>query len=121
MSIVLVIEDIPANMLLTSFLLETMGYTVIQAHDATQGISIAKSEQPNLIIMDIHLPEIDGLTATRLLKSDGATQHIPILILTSLAMPEDHIKAKEAGCNAYLTKPLHHKALEAKVRTLLAK
>ena len=102
---VLVIEDNPSSMLVAKSILESQGHLVLTAFDAKLGMSLAKSEHPNLIIMDLELPEVDGFEATRTLKSDQQTAHIPVMALTACAMPEDKKKAVLAGCDSYLTKP----------------
>ncbi len=103
---VLIIEDNEANMKLASNLLEAGGYAPLQAWTAEQGIRAAHSEKPDLILMDISLPFMDGLTATKKLKDDPATEGIPIIALTAHAMMGDESRVKAAGCAAYLTKPI---------------
>jgi two-component system, cell cycle response regulator DivK len=102
---VLVVEDDPANMRLTADILEAGGYRMLKAYSAEEGIRIAESESPALILMDISLPGMDGLTATRVLKQQVSTARIPVVALTAHAMKDDESKAREAGCDAYLTKP----------------
>ncbi|MFC1834303.1 ATP-binding protein [Thermodesulfobacteriota bacterium] len=103
---VLVIEDNQANMKLATNLLEARGYQVLQAWTAEEGMAVAAEQDPALILMDISLPGMDGLTATTKLKQDPGTSHIPVVALTAHAMPGDEERAKEAGCDAYLTKPV---------------
>ncbi|MDQ7785348.1 MAG: AAA family ATPase [Desulfomonilaceae bacterium] len=103
---VLVIEDNEANMKLATSLLEAGGYRPLQAWTAEEGIELARSEHPALILMDISLPGMDGLTATGILKNDPATAKIPVVALTAHTMKGDDEKAREAGCDAYLTKPI---------------
>ncbi|MFH1112287.1 MAG: AAA family ATPase [Pseudomonadota bacterium] len=103
---VLVIEDNEANMKLATSLLEAGGYRPLQAWNAEEGIESARSERPELILMDIALPGMDGLTATKILKSDPATAEIPVVAVTAHAMKGDEEKAREAGCDGYLTKPV---------------
>jgi two-component system cell cycle response regulator DivK len=86
---VLIVEDNPANMTLATFLVKTAGHTVISATDAEAGLTLAQAEQPDLILMDIQLPGMDGLEATRQLKRDPATRAIPVIALTALAMKGD--------------------------------
>lgn len=109
MTSILVIEDNPANMKLVVFLLEKEGYEVIQAVDAEEGIRIAQKQLPALILMDVQLPGMDGLTATRLLKSDVVTRHIKIVALTAFAMRGDRAKIEAAGCDGYIAKPIRYK------------
>ena len=105
--VVLVVEDNEANMQLATSLLETGGYDPLQAYTAEEGIDMAKSERPDLILMDISLPNMDGLTAkTCVLKDAPATGKIPVVALTAHVMKGDESKALEAGCDAYLTKPI---------------
>ncbi len=103
---ILVVEDIPINMELTTDLLEVAGYKVLQAETAETGIEMAKVEAPDLILMDIGLPGMDGLAATGILKQDQLTKDIPIIALTSHAMKEDKEKIMAAGCDGYITKPI---------------
>ena len=121
MARVLVIEDNPANMKLACFLLCNAGHTVLSAVDAETGLTVARVEHPDLILMDLQLPGMDGLAATALLKQDRATAAIPVIALTALAMKTDREKSQLAGCDAYITKPLRYKELYAAIDTLLAK
>lgn len=104
---ILIIEDIPMNMELVTVLLEVAGYKVIQAETAETGIEKARAEVPNLILMDIGLPGMDGLTATGILKQDQLTKDIPIIAITSHAMKEDKGKIMAAGCDGYIIKPIN--------------
>ena len=121
MAKVLVVEDNTANMTLAVFLLESAGHTVLSASDAEAGLTLARDEQPNLILMDIQLPGMDGLAATGLLKADPATASIPVIALTAMAMKEDQEKTRLAGCDAYIAKPLRYLELYAAIDTLLEK
>ncbi|HTJ97525.1 MAG TPA: response regulator [Rhodocyclaceae bacterium] len=109
MSSILVIEDNATNMKLAAVILDSSGYTVLESSDARQGIDLAREHQPDLILMDIQLPGIDGLTATRMLKQDPLTKHIKIIALTAFAMKGDEERILAAGCDAYIPKPLRHK------------
>jgi two-component system cell cycle response regulator DivK len=109
MATVLIVEDNPANMTLAVFLLESAGHTVVTATDAEAGLTLARAEQPNLILMDIQLPGMDGLEATRLLKQHDATRAIPVIALTALAMKGDEERIRAAGCDGYIAKPLAYK------------
>jgi two-component system cell cycle response regulator DivK len=117
---VLVIEDNPANMKLALLLLHNVGHTVLCAGDAETGLTLARAEQPDLILMDIQLPGMDGLAATALLKKDPATTTIPVIALTAMAMKEDQEKTRAAGCDAYIAKPLRFRELYAAIDGLLA-
>src|SRR6267378_124032 len=121
MARILIIEDNQANMKLASLLLHNAGHTVLCAVDAEAGLTLARAEQPDLILMDIQLPGMDGLTATALLKRNPATAAIPVIVLTAMAMKEDREKSQVAGCDAYIAKPLRHQELYAAIDTLLAK
>jgi two-component system cell cycle response regulator DivK len=109
MAKVLIIEDNTANMTLAVFLLESAGHSVIGATNAEAGLTLAREEQPNLILMDIQLPGMDGLAATVLLKRDEATRAIPVIALTALAMKGDEARIRAAGCDGYIAKPLAYK------------
>ena len=121
MAKVLVIEDNPANMKLASLLLRNAGHSVLCAVDAETGLTMARACHPDLILMDIQLPGMDGLAATALLKQDPATIAIPVIALTAMAMKEDQEKTKVAGCDAYIAKPLRYQELYAAIENLLAK
>lgn len=111
---ILVIEDTPVNLELVVDLLESAGHTVFTAEAAEPGITLARENQPDLILMDIGLPGTDGLAATRALKQDPATCHIPVVALTAHALPSDEQDARAAGCSGYLTKPIDtHTFLES--------
>jgi two-component system cell cycle response regulator DivK len=103
---VLVVEDNQANMALAVFLLQSAGHTVLSATDAEAGLTLARAEFPDLILMDIQLPGIDGLAATALLKRDAATRAIPVIALTALAMKGDEERIRAAGCDGYIAKPM---------------
>lgn len=120
MARVLVVEDNAANMKLTSLLLRSAGHAVLCAVDAETGLTLARAEQPDLILMDLHLPGMDGLAATAVLKQDPATAAIPVIALTALAMKADREKSQLAGCDGYIAKPLRYKELYAAIDALLA-
>ncbi len=115
MAKVLVVEDNPANMTLAKFLLKSAGYVVLSATDAEIGLGLARAEQPDLILMDIQLPGMDGLTATAVLKGDAATRDIPVIALTALAMKGDEERIRAAGCDGYIAKPLAYREFLATV------
>ncbi len=121
MAKVLIIEDHPANMKLAMLLLEKIGHTALCAVDAETGLTLARSCKPDLILMDIQLPGMDGFAATALLKNDPATATIPIIALTAMAMKEDQEKSRLAGCDAYIAKPLRYEAFYAAIDALLSK
>ena len=103
---VLVIEDNEMNMKLARSLLQLGKYRVLEASDAENGIKLAQEHHPDLILMDIQLPGMDGLTATREIKNDPAVKDITVIALTSYAMQGDEEKAKDAGCAGYISKPI---------------
>ena len=109
MATVLVIEDNPANLTLATFLLESAGHTVLSATDAETGLSIARDAHPDLVLMDIQLPGMDGLEAAALLKRDESTRAIPVIALTALAMKGDEERIRAAGCDGYIAKPMRYK------------
>ena len=108
-------------MTLASFLLESAGHTVLKASDAEMGVAMAGAEQPDLILMDIQLPGMDGLRATSILKADVATRNIPIYALTALAMKGDEERIRAAGCDGYIAKPLAYKEFLATISAELGK
>ena len=119
MATVLVVEDNPANMTLAVFLLQSVGHQVLSATDAEAGLTLARAEQPNLILMDIQLPGMDGLEATTQLKRDETTRKIPVIALTALAMKGDEERIRAAGCDGYIGKPMRYKEFLAAVATHL--
>lgn len=121
MAEILIVEDNEANMRLARLLLVNAGHSVLWAADAETGLTLAREKQPALILMDIQLPGMDGLAATRLLKQDPGTAHIPVIALTAMAMKEDRDKTLRAGCDAYIIKPLRYKELYQVIDTLLQK
>jgi len=120
MATILVVEDNPTNMQLSSFLLESANYTVLAATTAEMALALAQEQQPDLILMDIQLPGMDGLQATALLKADEATRHIPVFALTALAMKGDEERIRAAGCDGYIAKPLDYKVFLSVVKKRLA-
>jgi len=121
MAKILVVEDNPANMTLAVFLLQSAGHTVLSATDAEAGLTLARDERPNLVLMDIQLPGIDGLAAVGLLKRDDATRDIPVIALTALAMKGDEERIRAAGCDDYIAKPMDYKKFLATVATQLSR
>jgi two-component system, cell cycle response regulator DivK len=108
MAKVLIVEDNATNMTLAMFLLKSAGHTVLSATDAEVGLTLARDERPDLILMDIQLPGMDGLQATVLLKGDPATRTIPVIALTALAMKGDEARIRTAGCDGYIAKPMRY-------------
>jgi two-component system, cell cycle response regulator DivK len=119
MATVLMVEDNPANMTLAVFLLQRAGHTVLSATSAEAGLTLARAEHPNLILMDIQLPGMDGLEATMLLKRDEATHAIPVVALTALAMKGDEERIRAAGCDGYIAKPMRYQEFLATVAAQL--
>ena len=119
MAKILVVEDNAANMTLAVYLLETTGHTVLSATDAEAGLAFARAECPDLILMDIQLPGMDGLEATALLKQDDTTRMIPVVALTALAMKGDEERIRAAGCDGYIAKPMNYKEFLATVEAHL--
>ena len=119
MATILLVEDNEANRDMLSRRLERRGYAVTIATDGRDGIEAARRGLPDLVIMDMNLPEIDGWQATRHLKSESVTRHIPIIALTAHAMSSDRQRALEAGCDDYDTKPVEMARLLTKIRGLL--
>ncbi|MEO7822834.1 MAG: response regulator [Gemmatimonadaceae bacterium] len=119
MAKILIVEDNAANMTLAVFLLKSVGHTVVSSTDAEAGVAVARDEQPDLILMDIQLPGMDGLQATALLKADSVTRKIPVIALTALAMKGDEERIRAAGCDGYVAKPLAYKEFLATVAAQL--
>jgi two-component system cell cycle response regulator DivK len=115
MAKVLIVEDNAANMTLAVFLLESAGHAVLSATSAEAGLTLARAERPALILMDIQLPGMDGLEATRILKADEATRSIPVIALTALAMKGDEERIRVAGCDGYVAKPLRYREFLATI------
>jgi len=104
--VILIVEDDPKNLKLIRDVLRVNGYATLEAINGKQGVEMAKSKIPDLILMDIQMPIMDGLEATRILKTDADTSKIPVVALTSYAMVGDEEKIQDAGCDGYLTKPI---------------
>jgi len=118
---VLVIEDHEENRRIVRLLLESAGIEMVEAVTGEEGVTKAEQERPDLILMDIQLPGLDGYEATRRIKGNPTLRHIPIIVVTSYALSGDDVKAFEAGCDAYVTKPFVPRELLAKVREFLGK
>jgi CheY-like chemotaxis protein len=118
---ILVVDDNPTNLKLVSDVLAFDGYRILKAVDAEEAQCIIQQCPPDLILTDIALPGMDGLTMTRLLKDDPKTRHIPIVALTAFAMKGDDQKAQVAGCDGYITKPIDTRKLSSQVAEFLAR
>ena len=118
---ILVIEDMEDNRRILRDLLTNAGFDLIEAVDGEKGIVAAAEHRPDLILMDIQLPIVDGYEATRRIKANPELRHIPIIAVTSYALSGDEGKAREAGCDAYVTKPYSPRALLAKIREYMPK
>ena len=121
MPTLLLVEDNELNRDMLSRRLERLGYAIELAVDGQDGVNAVKSSPPNLILMDINMPVMDGWEAVRILKSDPDTQHIPVIALTAHAMASDRDKAEETGFDGYATKPVDFPALVKLIETWLNK
>ena len=121
MTTVLIVEDNELNRDMLSRRLQKRGYDVLLAIDGEDGFDVARTHTPDLILMDMSLPTVDGWEATRRLKGDDHLRHIPVIALTAHAMANDRAKALEAGCDDYDTKPIELSRLLAKIEALLRK
>jgi CheY-like chemotaxis protein len=113
---VLLVEDNEDNLIIYSTILRFGGYRVLEAHDGRAALDAARTMTPNLILMDVSIPYVDGLEVTRRLKADPATRRIPIIALTAHALSADRDRAFEAGCDGYISKPAEPRAILATVR-----
>lgn len=116
---ILLIEDNELNRYLATFLLEKKGYAVTCATDGPQGISMARELVPDLILLDIQLPSMDGYAVAKSLRAEGVLDKTPIVAVTSYAMPGDREKALEAGCNGYIEKPINPDSFVEEIRGFL--
>lgn len=116
---VLIVEDNELNMKLFHDLLEAQGYETLQTREGLQALSIAREHRPNLILMDIQLPEISGLEVTKWLKEDDDLSHIPVVAVTAFAMKGDEERIREGGCEAYISKPISVSHFLDTIRKLL--
>jgi len=119
--VILIVEDDPKNLKLIRDLLQIRGYTTLEATDGKQGVDMARAKMPDLILMDIQMPVMDGFEAISILKADPVTKSTPIIALTAFAMQGDREKCMEAGYNDYITKPLDTRAFVTKVKEYLEK
>ena len=113
---VLYVEDNEFNRKIVRQLLSRTSYRLVEANDGEAGVAAAREQQPDLILMDVQLPKMSGLDATRVLKSDASTAHIPIIVITSFALSGDDRKAMDAGASSYLAKPYSPRDLMALIR-----
>ncbi len=116
---VLVVEDQEDNMRIMNDTLASAGYQVIKAVTGIEGVAMAESDKPDLILMDVQLPGLDGYEATRRIKDNAALRHIPVIAVTSYALDGEEGRAEEAGCDAYFSKPVSPRVLLAKVREFI--
>ena len=112
----LLVEDNEDNRIIYSTVLRHLGYEVVEAHDGNEAVTAARREKPDLILMDISIPGMDGWEATRVLRADAETREIPIIALTAHALPDDRERAQQVGFNAYLAKPIEPRAVAAEVQ-----
>ena len=119
MSKILIVEDNEMNRDMLSRRLERKGFEVVMAEDGAKGVDMSKSESPDLILMDLSLPVMDGWEATSTIKADNNTKEIPIIVLTAHAMAGDREKALEAGADEYDTKPIDFKRLLGKIKDFI--
>ena len=116
---VLLVEDNEDNLVVYRTILEHVGYEVLEARDGEEGVSRARQERPDIILMDISIPKMDGWEATVRLKEDGETSGIPIVALTAHALEEDRAKAMRAGCDGYLAKPVEPRRVVQEVEKFI--
>ncbi len=120
MSRILIIEDTPANLMLTTAILEGAGHAAVSASTAEQGLRIASTESVDLILMDMRLPGMDGMSAVRLIKDDPRTRAIPVIALTASAMKGDEQRMRAGGCSGYVAKPIRYQTLLKAIEEVLA-
>jgi two-component system, cell cycle response regulator DivK len=116
---VLLVEDNEDNLVVYRTILEHVGFAVIEARDGEEGVSRARAHRPDIILMDISIPKMDGWEATERLKADGETAGIPIIALTAHALEEDRLKAMKAGCDGYLAKPVEPRRVVQEVEKFI--
>jgi len=116
---ILIVEDNELNMKLFRDLLEAQGYNVLQTRDGMQALDLARAERPDLIVMDIQLPQVSGLEVTKWIKADDDLKHIPVVAVTAFAMKGDEEKIREGGCEAYVAKPISVNDFLATIRKFL--
>ncbi|MDK9703064.1 MAG: response regulator [Sulfuritalea sp.] len=121
MASILIVEDNPANLKLATMLLVKAGHGVSQAVDGEAGVRLAQETRPDLVLLDIQMPGIDGLEAIRRLRSNPATAQLKIIAVTALAMKGDEERIRAAGCDGYIAKPFHYREFLEQVKAALAK
>ncbi|WP_084396785.1 response regulator [Henriciella aquimarina] len=117
---VLVVEDNELNMRLFCDLLDAFGFETLQCRDGAKAVELTRQHMPDLIVMDIQLPEVSGLDITRWIKDDEAIRHIPVLAVTAFAMRADEQRVREAGCEGYLSKPIQMRSFLSTVEELVS-
>ena len=117
--VVLIVEDDPKSLKLARDMLQVSGYATLEATNGKEGVELARIEKPDLILMDIQLPVMDGLEAIKLLKNDDVTKDIPIIALTAYAMKGDEKKIQETGCDGYISKPIDIKGFLKKISEVI--
>jgi len=117
---ILVIEDNEGNLELIRVVLEMAGHKVLGALNADDGVLLARSSRPDLILMDMHLPGMDGFEATRIIKAEEALQHIPIIAVTAITERKDEERVLESGCNGFIAKPINTRELASQIEEFLA-
>jgi len=117
---VLIVEDEPRNLKLVRDLLNVVGYETLEATDGGKGLELARTHKPDLILMDIAIPVIDGIEAMKILKADAKTKNIPVIALTAFAMKEEIENIRAAGCDGYMTKPIDTREFLKKVAGYLS-
>jgi CheY-like chemotaxis protein len=117
---ILLVEDNLANRRMAEFLLRSRGMIVIEATTGAEAVELARSERPDLVIMDVQLPGMDGFAATRAIKADPITRHIPVVAMTAYAMSGDRERAMAAGCDGYITKPIDTREFPVTIARYLA-
>lgn len=118
---ILIVEDNELNMKLFNDLLESIGYNIIQTASGLNAVDLAREHKPDLILMDIQLPEVSGLEVTKWLKADDELAHIPVVAVTAFAMKGDEEKILEGGCEAYISKPISISKFLATIESFVAK
>src|ERR671915_968051 len=116
---ILLVEDTEDNRQIVRDLMESVGYDLIEAEDGAAGVAMAAEHRPDLILMDIQLPVMDGYEASRRIKADPALRHIPVIAVTSYALSGDEAKTRAAGCDGYVAKPFSPRQLLAKINEFL--
>jgi two-component system, cell cycle response regulator DivK len=116
---ILLIEDNEQNLYLATFLLKQNGFDVVQARSGPEGISLAGQARPDLVILDIQLPQMDGYAVARALRQNPALKEVPIVAVTSYAMPGDRERSLEAGCNGYIEKPINPDTFRTQIEEFL--